>query len=141
MSNREQYLLDQLHIALAAATSESTAERIIERAKRFANDRYPVETPPAAAHGDGLHFKTVEDLAEAIRQVTAYEDMGPELIAEEMFKRAGAVETAHGDDAFVTVEQLQRWKDRFAQAQDFKFSTEVGKVIAAMRAQGDGGGS
>lgn len=52
MSNREQYLLDQLHIALAAATSESTAERIIERAKRFANDRYPVETPPAAAHGD-----------------------------------------------------------------------------------------
>lgn len=46
---------------------------------------------------------------------------------------------AHGDEAFVTVEQLQRWKDRFAQAQDFKFSTEVGKALAAMRAQGDGG--
>jgi len=59
--------------------------------------------PPAAAHGDGLSFSTVDELAEAIRQVAAYEDLGPELIAEEMFKQAGVAEAAHGDELVAVV--------------------------------------
>lgn len=64
--------------------------------------------PPAAAHGNGLSFRTVDELAEAIRQVSAYEDLGPELIAEEMFKQAGSAEAAHGDEG--VREDAERWR-------------------------------
>lgn len=65
--------------------------------------------PPAAAHGDGLHFKTLEELATAIRQVSAYEDMGPELIAEEIFKQAGSAAAANGDEAVRKDAERYRW--------------------------------
>lgn len=97
--------------------------------------------PPAAAHGDGLSFSTVAELAAAIRQVSAYEDLGPELIAEEMFKQSGA---AHGDEAVRKVQtmgyasvtealaDLEKINTRFAQP------TDGYDPDAALSAQGDG---
>ncbi|GEM_PF-5759170 len=115
--------------------------------------------PPAAAHGDSLTFSTAQELATAIRQVSAYEDLGPELIAEEMFKQAGAVEAAHGDEA--VRKDAERWRygaehgfpDAMRQihpvegpvywVRDWQqggeqFETAEAAIDAAMRAQGDG---
>lgn len=102
--------------------------------------------PPAAAHGDGLHFNTTEDLVSAISQVSAYEDLGPELIAEEMFKQAGA-SSAHGDEAVRAklceayesgYQDGQKWPDSYSiQADKDKVADAL---IAAMRAQAGEGG-
>ena len=116
--------------------------------------------PPAAAHGDSLSFSTAQELATAIRQVAAYEDLGPELIAEEMFKQAGAAEAAHGDEAvqyrLLRVGEVIQATDELLRYdcttwQPMSDGPQIGigwdwhaglvpvrRIDAAMRAQGDG---